>query len=138
MKIIIFLLSFAPFLAFSQNPFDLIGKPKAEIQTIIGKPVATDYSKITDGKKVEQIAYQYGDYKIGFVNDTARSFAYKPTKETVSISDNRLSLYPSANLTKADRQTDPTRVLYCATIENRKLFVEVNPSNRVMKISYLP
>ena len=136
MKILLLLV--LPFAAFAQNPFDLLGQSRASVETVIGKPIATDYASTDNGKTVTQIAYKLGDYHIGYVNDTARSFTYKP-KDFITVTDGNLAMYPSVKLTVAERQNDPARTLYFAASSRQKLFVETsNTSKKIMKISYLP
>jgi hypothetical protein len=146
-KLLILLLVVLPFLGVAQNPFEFVGQSKADIEKIIGKPVARDYSKTIDGQKTEQFAYPFtafGGYHIGFVNDTAKVFIYTPKVApdfTPSVF-NFSQFFPSVQFALAEKQSDATRKLYRAVVNQngRERTVLVDcflTSEKVAKVTFL-
>lgn len=148
MKFLIFFLGLlCPAFGLAQNPFEFLGKTRADIEQIIGKPVAKDYGRVSDGNKVEQFAYPftaYGGYHIGFVNDTAKAFIYTPKAppEFSKSIFNFSQLYPSATLTEAEVQADESRKTYTADVvqsgKPRQVIVDCLAKNgKVAKVTFL-
>jgi hypothetical protein len=120
------------FLRPAHDPFTFLGKPKSDVETVIGKSVRRD--AVDSG--ILQCAYPFsktGSYTVAYVSDTARAFSWQPSKKTVFLK----SQLPPFAFQAAPRQIDPSVKLLVSVSEKPKILVELK-GDTVRKVTYLP